>query len=41
MITYDQYEQPDYFYELTPAAKAEAAKSTRVLKFIPIPRRRK
>jgi preprotein translocase subunit SecY len=41
MITYDQYEQPDYFYELSPTAKAEAAKSARVLKFIPIPRRRK
>lgn len=41
MITYDQYEQPDYFYELTPSAKAEAARSAKVLRFIPVPRRRK
>lgn len=41
MITYDQYEQPDYFYELSPSAKAEASRSARVLRFIPIPRRKK
>ncbi|MBI2007922.1 preprotein translocase subunit SecY [Candidatus Saccharibacteria bacterium] len=41
MITYDQYEQPDYFYELSPSAKAEAARSKRVLRFIPIRRRQK
>ncbi|HEY5550112.1 MAG TPA: preprotein translocase subunit SecY [Candidatus Saccharimonadales bacterium] len=41
MITYDQYEQPDYFHELSPAAKAEASRSARVLRFIPIPKRQK
>lgn len=39
MITYDQYEQPDYFYELSPSAKAEAALSRKVLRFIPIPKK--
>ena len=38
MITYDQYEQPDYFNELPPSAQAEASRSTRVLRFIPRPR---
>ena len=38
MITYDQYEQPDYFNELPPSAQAEASRSARVLRFIPRPR---
>lgn len=43
MITYDQYEQPDYFYELSPSAQAEAARSRRLMRFLPLrsPRRRK
>jgi preprotein translocase subunit SecY len=36
MITYDQYEQPDYFYELSPSAKAKATRSARVLRFLPV-----
>lgn len=35
MITYDQYEQPDYFYEA--GNEAEAALGARRLKFIPRP----
>lgn len=39
MITYDQYEQPDYFYEPGPAGTA--AMGARRLRFIPRPRLRK
>lgn len=39
MITYDQYEQPDYFYE--PGAGAAAAMGTRRLRFLPRPTFRK
>lgn len=39
MITYDQYEQPDYFYE--PGPGGTAAMGARRLSFIPRPRRRK
>lgn len=39
MITYDQYEQPDYFYEPGPAGTA--AMGARRLRFIPRPRIRK
>lgn len=41
MITYDQYEQPDYFQNLDPAAKAEATKNSRILRFLPLRRRKK
>ncbi|MEK7561390.1 MAG: SecY family transport protein, partial [Patescibacteria group bacterium] len=39
MITYDQYEQPDYFYE--PGPGGTAAMGARRLRFIPRPRLRK
>ncbi len=39
MITYDQYEQPEYFYEPGPAGTAAMGASK--LRFIPRPRRRK
>jgi len=39
MITYDQYEQPDYFYE--PGPGGTAAMGARRLRFIPRPQRRK
>lgn len=39
MITYDQYEQPDYFYE--PGPGGTAAMGARRLRFIPRPKSRK
>ena len=39
MITYDQYEQPDYFYE--PGPGGTAAMGARRLRFLPRPRLRK
>ncbi|MBI4033735.1 preprotein translocase subunit SecY [Candidatus Saccharibacteria bacterium] len=41
MITYDQYEQPDYFYEDEPGAEAKKSKRSRLLRLIPNPRRQK
>lgn len=40
MITYDQYEQPDYFSELPATAQAEAVKSSRLKRVLRLPRRR-
>lgn len=39
MVTYDQYEQPDFFYDAS--NPAQAATGGRILRFIPRPRRKK
>lgn len=40
MVTYDQYEQPDFFHDVT-ASPAPAGTGARVARFIPIMRKRK
>lgn len=39
MVTYDQYEQPDFFYDTD--APAQAATGGRILRFLPAPKRKK